>query len=427
VQFHPVPRQIFRVIRRFVYHGNEHKGLFTMLRDQTTSVIESTGHKEESAHSTESSSIPQVQDNESLLSLARKGVPPELLRENRTADLSITFPSTRFYGSKRRQLGWLHDELSRLTGTTALDAFGGTGAVSYLLDKLGFHTTYNDIFEFNTISARAIFSKTTLQFDEDALRDLLSNVEPRYGFIAATFEGMYFTTDENMWLDGFMSRVADQAPEIKDLVLYCLFQACLKKRPFNLFHRANLDLRQSNVPVQFGNRTTWARSFSEHILSTYVETKKAHWSANNSIHVNESRCAKAISPGFDLVYVDPPYFKRTKRNTDTYLQRYHFLEGLARYDDWPQLIDSNSPQKVIKGPYRNEWADKRDMLKNIREMIDIHKGAKFLLSYVSGEEPAERDLFDLFAEKFDRVRLSRRPFNKVLSTKKSFEILLIGQ
>lgn len=54
---------------------------------------------------------------------------------------SMTFPSTRFYGSKRRQLSWLQTELSRVQGTTALDAFGGTGAVSYLLGKLGFQTT----------------------------------------------------------------------------------------------------------------------------------------------------------------------------------------------------------------------------------------------------------------------------------------------
>lgn len=340
---------------------------------------------------------------------------------------STTFPSTRFYGSKRRQLAWLQTELSRVQGHTALDAFGGTGAVSFLLGELGFQTTYNDIFEFNNISAKAIFSKSALSFDERSLRKLLQSVIPTDGFIAKAFHGLYFTQEENRWLDGVMGLIASECEEIRNLVLYCLFQACLKKRPFNLFHRANLNLRQSTVPVQFGNRTTWERSFSDHIISAYNETLRVQRSIKGNVSVAPASCAKQVIGKYDLIYLDPPYFKKRKRNTDTYLQRYHFLEGLARYDEWPDLVDINSPQHMLKGPYRDEWIDKRKMLSNIREMITCNIGATFALSYVSEEEPTEKELFQLFTEYFDNVRLSRRSFNKVLSNKESFEILLIGK
>lgn len=343
------------------------------------------------------------------------------------SDLDFAFPTTRFYGSKRRHLPWLRRELGALPGQTALDAFGGTGAVSHLLSSLGWRTTYNDIFEFNTISARAIFSQSAIHFDEKNLLRLLKSVVPNHGFISETFDKLYFHAEENRWLDGFMTRISSRQSEEKDLLLYCLFQACLKKRPFNLFHRANLNLRNSVVPVQFGNRTTWNKPFSEHIMQTYRELRSVQMKRSTPVEVMAGTCAKNVAGEYDLVYLDPPYFKQSKRNTDTYLQRYHFLEGLARFEDWPDLIDDNSPQKVIDSPYRDEWTNKRGLLEQIQNMIKIHPGSTFAVSYVSGEEPTEVELFELFADNFDRVRLSRRSFNRVLSNKESFEILLIGQ
>lgn len=342
-------------------------------------------------------------------------------------NFKIEFPSTRFYGSKRRHLNWLKRELEVLPGQTVLDAFGGTGAVSHLLSSLGWRTTYNDIFDFNVISARAIFSKSTLLLNEKKLEEFLEEIIPFEGFISKTFSGLYFHDAENFWLDGFMARLESHHGEERDLLLYCLFQACLKKRPFNLFHRANLNLRSSIIPVQFGNRTTWNKKFSEHMLQTYRELRKFHTVNLAPVSVIQSSSAKHSGLEYDLVYLDPPYFKKSKRNTDTYLQRYHFLEGLARFSHWPSLIDHSSNQKMIQSPYRDELTNKRSLLAEIQQIIDIHPNSSFALSYVSGEEPSEDALFNLFSKNFENVRLSRRSFTKVLSNKKAFEILLIGK
>lgn len=344
-----------------------------------------------------------------------------------THNIKIEFPSTRFYGSKRRHLDWLKREFEVLPGQTALDAFGGTGAVSHLLAKLGWRTTYNDIFEFNIISARAIFSKSTIFFTENKLQSFLSAIVPFSGFISETFSGLYFYQEENLWLDGFMAKLEFYHGEERDLLLYCLFQACLKKRPFNLFHRANLNLRDSVIPVQFGNRTTWNKTFPVHIMQTYRELHKFQAASSNTVSVMQS--PTVIHPGqeYDLVYLDPPYFKKSKRNTDTYLQRYHFLEGLARFAQWPSLIDESSSQKMIRSPYRGELTNKRSLVEEIQQVINAYPNASFALSYVSGEEPSEEELFNLFSKNFDTVRLSRRSFSKVLSNKKAFEILLTGK
>lgn len=336
------------------------------------------------------------------------------------------FPTTRYYGSKRRQMGWLREEFGRLKGCTALDAFGGTGAVSHLLSQLGWDVTYNDVFQFNTISARALFSSATVQLSAAGVASILRAVKPRPGFIQATFAGLYFTDEENAWLDGFMTALTHVDPACKDLLLHCLFQACLKKRPYNLFHRGNLKLRQSQVKVQFGNRTTWEKSFAEHILSTFEEVRHMQRSLGGNISVTTGRSAEEIAPGYDFVYVDPPYFKRAG-GTESYLSRYHFLEGLARYEEWPYLLDDGDRLRRIETSTVSEWTDKTALTRDIAAMIQTHRQAKFALSYVSGEHPSESELFALFCDNFSRVRLSRRSYGRALSKKKFFELLLIGE
>lgn len=339
---------------------------------------------------------------------------------------SSSFPSTRYYGSKRRQMDWLREEFRGLEGCTALDAFGGTGAVSHLLSQLGWDVTYNDVFQFNTISARALFSSANVQRSVADVASFLEAVEPCSGFIHATFANLYFTDEENAWLDGFMRALTSIEPAYKDLLLHCLFQACLKKRPYNLFHRANLKLRQSKVEVQFGNRTTWEKSFADHILSTFKEVRQMQQGARGSISVTTGQTAEELAPGYDFVYIDPPYFKRAK-STDSYLSRYHFLEGLARYDEWPRLLDRDDRLRRLQAASVGEWADKASLMRNIAALVQTHRNATFALSYVSGEHPSESELFTLFCDSFSRVRLSRRAYGRALSKQKFFELLLIGK
>ena len=59
------------------------------------------------------------------------------------------FPSTRFQGSKLKIVDWIWDAIEDLSFDTALDAFGGTGSVAYLLKSKGKQVTYNDILKFN--------------------------------------------------------------------------------------------------------------------------------------------------------------------------------------------------------------------------------------------------------------------------------------
>jgi hypothetical protein len=65
------------------------------------------------------------------------------------------FPRLRYMGSKYRLVPYLADVFTELGGGTALDAFSGSGVVSYLLKTLGYQVTANDFLTFPSVIARA--------------------------------------------------------------------------------------------------------------------------------------------------------------------------------------------------------------------------------------------------------------------------------
>src|SRR5262245_3784342 len=169
-------------------------------------------------------------------------------------------PSTRYQGSKLKLLPWLGGHLAGLEFHTALDAFGGTGCVSYLLKSWGKAVTCNDYLRFNHQIATALVENSHSGLSESDVRRLLRR-DPEFAyddFLSRTFRDIYFTPAENRWLD----TVCQNIPRLpgrhrRALAYYALFQSCIIKRPYNLFHRKNLYLRTARVPRSFGNKATW--------------------------------------------------------------------------------------------------------------------------------------------------------------------------
>jgi adenine-specific DNA-methyltransferase len=345
-------------------------------------------------------------------------------------DLKLSsYPKTRFYGSKRRQLNWLFPHLRRLSGTTVLDAFGGTGSVSLLFSQLGKLVTYNDVFRFQEISAKALLGDLGgLVLAPERLASFLATVTPRNGLVTQCFQGLYFTQAENGWLDGVMERISCVAsiPE-KSVLLYCLFQACLSKRPYNLFHRANLNIRQSKEHVSFGNRTTWEKSFGEHMMSAYRELIRGRKLLKHPINVMPCGSVEDLDIGFDIVYMDPPYFN-SHRYTESYLLRYHFLEGLARFDEWESLIEHGSKiKKLSDNAVPAEWRSKHDFTPALFSLIDRFRSSTVVLSYVADAHPNENQIAEHFESRFKKCRVIRMDCRRTLSRRIRTELLFIGE
>ena len=218
------------------------------------------------------------------------------------------FPTTRFYGSKRKILPWIYDKIKTLQFNTVLDGFGGTGSVSLLFKAMNKDVTYHDAFSFNNHVAQTVLGNK-LSVSKRAFEEFIHESKPRDGLISKTFKGLYYKDDENRWLDGFVRKLFSSNLRANEtsLYMYTLFQACLKKRPFNIFHRTNLNLRlNKEVERKFGNFTTWERPFPELMIQAYKELMSSLWQGRGSIKILKPTCVSRMRNGYNLVYLDPP-------------------------------------------------------------------------------------------------------------------------
>lgn len=243
---------------------------------------------------------------------------------------SHRFPTTRYQGSKVKLLEWIWGSLKDLQFETVLDAFGGTGSVAYMFKTRGKSVTYNDYLKFNFITGKALIENDSVILTDKDLNYLLDTTEcsKEFNFVQENFSDVYFTDEENQWIDGMIFRIEQLGDDYKKaLACFALFQSCIIKRPFNLFHRKNLYLRFSDVKRSFGNKTTWDRSFDEYFRKFAYEANSAVFSNKKK---NKAYCGDVMSldTHFDLVYIDTPYISSNGTSVN-YHEFYHFLEGLV--------------------------------------------------------------------------------------------------
>lgn len=337
------------------------------------------------------------------------------------------FPRTRYQGSKRKLAAAIVAHTRGLEFTTVLDAFGGTGAVSHAFKRAGKAVTYNDILAFNHQIGRALIENDERKLSHDELQWLIGrHADVTYGdTIERLFDGIYYPRAENRWLDMVVANIQGIADESgKALAWHALFQAAMAKRPYNLFHRRNLYMREADVPRSFGNKTTWEKPFAEHFKHFARE-------ANMAVFRGEHACrairvdAMSAPTDFDLVYIDPPYMNARGQSVD-YRHFYHFLEGMMDYDCWSSRIDFASKHRRLLTS-ANPWSEKDSIRKMFWELLSRFNAANIVVSYRSDGVPSIEELTSLvegMRRKVAVIKLSANPY--VLSTNQcSAEVLMV--
>ena len=337
-------------------------------------------------------------------------------------------PVTRYYGSKLRLINWISAVIADLNYETVLDAFGGTGTVSLLFKMYGKDVFYNDILSFNSYAAQAVLSSHSSEYRKEEIPRFFNRVKPVQGFIYNTFNGYYYTDEENEWLDGAATAIhCVHDLQFKSDLLYCLFQSCLQKRPFNLFHRKNLYIRtNNNKNTKFGNWKTWERSFNELIIRASLQLEKAKNIKTGKSTVLPPSDASSLPKGYDLVYLDPPYIKNLK-NELHYLDRYHFLEGVSNYYEWEDMIDYKSNILSLKSDdSTKEWNHKNTVKERLFDFIKYHSESIIVLSYADDGCPSLDELQKYFKHTFKNTAVFQNSLSHALKKKKSQEIIFLG-
>ena len=338
------------------------------------------------------------------------------------------FPATRYQGSKAKLANWIWDQIADLNFETCLDAFGGTGTVSYRLKQENKQVTYNDSLTFNCWIGQALIENSDVRLTEAEIEWIVNAFDESYpSLIADTFADIYYLDSENRWLDRVITNIHGIANKYRrSLAFFALAQACIVKRPFNLFHRKNLYIRTANVKRSFGNKASWDRPFEAWFRHFAREANQAvfcNGQANRSINQD----VRDIDGAYDLVYFDPPYISGKGSAVD-FRDFYHFLEGLTMYDRWLEQIDMRSKhRRLVRRP--NDWTDKDRIYPAFESVFEQFADSILVVSYRSDGIPSEAELIRLLARYKSDVRVERyRNYQYVLSKNKaSNEILLIGR
>lgn len=323
------------------------------------------------------------------------------------------FPSTRYQGSKRKIIPFIYESVKNLKFESVLDAFGGSGVVSYLFKKMGKVVTYNDKLKFNYLIGKALIENGKVLLEERDLADLIytKNVND-IKIVEKKFKNIYYLKDENKWLDNIILNIFSMNHYSKNILeykksiaFYALFQSCMVKRPFNLFHRRNLYLRTNNVKRNFGNKTTWDTPFEIHFKKFIDEINTLIFDTGKTCKAINDNAFNLKNVDYDLVYFDPPYLSKDRTNeTSNYLKCYHFLEGLTNYFNWDELINyetSNLSFKFIENDFN------KDSIYKLYEILFYKfKKSKILFSYKIGGIPSI-DYFVKLLKKMGKVVKSR--------------------
>lgn len=308
------------------------------------------------------------------------------------------FPSTRYQGSKRKIIGPLLSIFSDLHFNTALDLFSGTGTVSLLLRVLGKKVDANDYLKFNALVADMLLKATPQKLNaltpEETLPKLLNS---RNGdcptVVTDQYQGIFFTNLENQQIDQFCHNVKNLEPFAKSVYIYAVGQALMKKRPYNLFHRANLSMRTKNVARSFGNAVTWETPIAQHAIQAVKELQRFPFP---SVPSGESFCVNASASEntlkeYDLIYADPPYLNKRGIETD-YSNFYGFLNGLCDYKVF-ENCDARYPHKPILES-DSGWKSAHDAIHQTKKIAARWPNATIVFSYRSDGVPSSEALLE---------------------------------
>lgn len=339
-----------------------------------------------------------------------------------------SYVSTRYQGSKRKITQWILDKIKHSRYKSVLDGFCGTCSVSYEFKKFGKEVTCNDLLKSNYITAIALIVNSQERLDEREVDSILKKHNNRTypNFIQKTFKGIYYKDEENRWLDIVIQNIQDiENPYKKAIALFALFQSCLVKRPFNLFHRKNLYLRLNHVERTFNNYKTWERSFDEYFRRFVKEANACVFSNGFKNNAWNMDVLNVEDTNFDLVYFDPPYISPKGEGID-YYHFYHFLEGLCVYNKWGERIDYRTKNLRLKSK-TNVWTERKKVVKAFERLFKKFQDSIIVVSYRSPGFPSKSLLKTILGQYKRKVRMYAKRRKYVLSKRdNNFEILLIG-
>lgn len=286
-------------------------------------------------------------------------------------------------GSKYRLTSALASIMTEVGGETALDAFSGSGVVSYLLKALDYSVTSNDFLAFPSVIAQATVANDRDTLTADDIEVICSPAADDRDFIAATFADLYFNVEDLQFLDRAWSHIDTMTGGKRALAISALVLAAAKKQPRGVFSFTRLRYDDGRRDLRI--------SMEQQFRESAVAYSRVVFDNGKSHVVHTADVFDVPVQPWDLVYLDPPYAPPSDDNC--YIKRYHFLEGLSVYWEGQRIMAATKTKKLEKRftpfSYKSTVSDALDRL------FARFAGSTMVLSYSSNAVPGTDEIREI--------------------------------
>lgn len=318
-----------------------------------------------------------------------------LRRSSEVIAQAQTFPRLRYMGSKYRLLPHLERVFADLGGKTAVDAFSGSGVVSYLLKAQGFQVTSNDFLNFPSVISRATVENSTVRLESSLVDQICAPAADDRDFIQTKFDGLFFDAEDRKFLDSAWSHIDRLKGYRKDIAISALVLSAARKQPRGVF-----TFTDSNRYAD--GRRDLKLSLKDHFVERVAEYNAVVFSNGTK---SRAECGEVLSIAVqdaDLVYLDPPYTPPSDDND--YIKRYHFLEGLSCYWRGVKIMESTKTKKIEKKytPFAYKHSVEQGLLDTFHH---FENAGAIVLSYSSNAVPDAARIVDLMGKVKDDVQV----------------------
>lgn len=318
------------------------------------------------------------------------------------------YPSTRWMGSKSKLLPHIQNISNRFQYETAMDLFSGSGIVGYLFKSLGKEVISNDYMALSATYSKAMIENNKITLSVDKAKKLLVFPDNKVDtFVSDTFEGLYFSNEENELIDVLRYNIRNKLTNQyeKAIAMSALIRACIKKRPRGIFTYVGDRYNDGRKDLQI--------TLSDHFLKAVSDINNCVFD-NGKINTSRKGDAMTIRKHADLIYIDPPYYSMLSDNE--YVRRYHFVEGLAC--NWEGLeIQQHTKTKKFKN-YPTPFSSQKGAYDAFDKLFKKFRDSILIVSYSSNSLPTMDEMVSLLSKYKENVEVQKVNYKYSFGTQK---------